>query len=81
MQSGLLSSLFYYPFGDTMRKQAKQAWTIQQTAVFLQISPGALYRIVARGELPALRLGRRLRFDPDLVRARLRGVDEQAPAA
>jgi excisionase family DNA binding protein len=39
-------------------------WTVTEVAAFLQLHPKSIYDLVARGSLPCVRLGTRLRFDP-----------------
>ena len=47
-------------------------WTVKQVSVFLNVTPGTVYKMVERGELPAVRLGvnrRTVRFREDAVHA------------
>ncbi len=39
-------------------------WTVRDVAEFLKIHPKTIYEWVARGEIPFLRIGNRLRFSP-----------------
>jgi excisionase family DNA binding protein len=44
-------------------------WTIRDVSAFLGVPVGTLYQWRHRGDgPPALRLGKHLRFDPDMVR-------------
>lgn len=57
---------------------AESLWTWREVAAFLRIGRNAVYDLAARGELPSLRVGSRIRFVPAEVRAwleRQRGPD------
>lgn len=54
--------------------------TVEQAAEVLGISRRSAYRAVERGDLPTLRLGRRLLVPTARLLAIL-GVEQQAPAA
>jgi excisionase family DNA binding protein len=44
-------------------------WTVRDVAAFLKIHPKTIYEWVARGEMPFLRIGNRIRFNPsDILR-------------
>lgn len=47
----------------------KQLWTVKETAERLNVKPLTIYRWVTAGKLPAVRLGRALRFDPKTLEA------------
>lgn len=59
--------------------EAPELWTVHQVAEFLQCSESDVYRKAEAGQIPRLKLGGKVRFDPDAVRAYARG--EAAPAA
>ena len=42
--------------------------TVAETARQLGVAPSVVYRLAARGAIPATRVGRLLRFDPDALR-------------
>lgn len=42
-----------------------QLLTAEQAAAQLAIKPSAVYRLIRRGELPAIRIGRLVRVHPD----------------
>ncbi|MCX8032669.1 MAG: helix-turn-helix domain-containing protein [Thermoleophilia bacterium] len=44
----------------TTLKQAPEVLTIQEAAAILRISRGSAYEAARRGELPVIRIGRRL---------------------
>ena len=46
--------------------------TVPETAKLLRISRNLAYELVARGELPAIRLGRVIRIPRDELTARIR---------
>ena len=48
-------------------------WDSEQAASFLRMSAKWVKRQAQLGVLPAIRLGRSLRFDPDLIRAFVKG--------
>jgi excisionase family DNA binding protein len=37
--------------------------TVKETAELFRVNPSTIYRLVARGQLHAIRIGRQLRFD------------------
>lgn len=41
--------------------------TLREVARWLRVSPGTVYRLVARNQIPALRLGRNFRFSRDAI--------------
>jgi excisionase family DNA binding protein len=44
-------------------------WTVEEVRRYLRVSRSWVYGAAARGEIPSLRIGGLLRFDPDAVRA------------
>ena len=48
---------------------AERLWTSRDVCAFLGVGKNAPNDLARRGELPAMRIGRRLRFDPAAVRA------------
>jgi excisionase family DNA binding protein len=46
--------------GDTTRNEERLVWSVEEAARLLGISRAHAYELVARGELPHLRLGRRV---------------------
>lgn len=55
----------------------KKLLTVQEVMVLLGVSRSWAYDAAARGELPCIRLGGMLRFDPDQIERWLRQL--QAP--
>lgn len=53
--------------------------TAEDAAKILKISKYTLYELVKRGEIPARRIGRQLRFDRDVLQQYLRGNAGQPP--
>lgn len=51
-----------------------QFFTVKQLADKLAVRPLMIYRLVEQGKLPAIRIGRIIRFDPDDVAAFLASV-------
>lgn len=48
-------------------------WDVSECAAFLGLSPSWVYKRAQAGELPAVRIGAALRFEPEEIRAWLRG--------
>jgi excisionase family DNA binding protein len=48
-------------------------WTVKDVADFLRVSRSWVYHRAEAGELPCLRIGALLRFEPERVRAYTRG--------
>lgn len=57
----------------------KSILTADDAAKILKISKYTLYELVKRGEIPAQRIGRQIRFDRDILQGYIRGNAEQAP--
>lgn len=49
-------------------------YTVRTLAERLSVKPLTIYRLVAEGKLPAVRIGRSIRFDPDRIEAFLTSV-------
>lgn len=49
-------------------------YTVRTLADRLAVKPLTIYRLVAEGKLPAVRIGRSIRFDPDRIEAFLASV-------
>lgn len=47
----------------------ERALTVDELADYLHVHRRTVIRLVERGEIPALRLGRIYRFDPERIRA------------
>lgn len=54
--------------------KADQFFTVKTLAERLAVRPLTIYRLIADGKLPAVRIGRSIRFDPDAVSAFLNSV-------
>lgn len=50
-------------------------WEAIHVAQYLQLSESWVYHEAAGGRLPSLKIGRKLRFDPDRIRAWATGSD------
>jgi excisionase family DNA binding protein len=53
--------------------QVEPLWTAADVARFLNCSRKSVYRGADSGEIPCVRFGGLLRFDPAVIRARVRG--------
>lgn len=51
-----------------------QFYTVKTLAEKLAVKPLTIYRLVDQGKLPAVRIGRSIRFEPDAVAAFLDSV-------
>ncbi len=49
-------------------------YTVRTLAERLSVKPLTIYRLVAEGKLPAVRIGRSIRFNPDRIEAFLTSV-------
>jgi excisionase family DNA binding protein len=47
----------------------EKLWTVRDVASYLQASTSYVYKAAERGELPCLRIGSMLRFEPSAIRA------------
>jgi excisionase family DNA binding protein len=57
---------------------AEGLWTVKDVAAYLQLSRSWVYQRAELGELPCIRLGGALRFEPEAIRrwlAKQRGGD------
>jgi excisionase family DNA binding protein len=52
---------------------AESLWTANDVASFLRVSRSWVYHRAEAGELPCLRIGGLVRFDPDAIRRFARG--------
>jgi excisionase family DNA binding protein len=57
----------YMPSEDVM--PSPTLWTVKEAAEYLRCSRSYLYKAAERDLLPTIRIGRMLRFSPELVRA------------
>ena len=55
-------------------RKPDQFYTVKQLADRLAVTPMTTYRLVEHGQLPAVKIGRAIRFDPDAVAAFLASV-------
>ncbi|HVE91934.1 MAG TPA: helix-turn-helix domain-containing protein [Actinomycetota bacterium] len=53
--------------------------TVQEAAAFLRIGRDAVYAAVRKGELPAIRIGRYVRFNRDRLRAFAGSLEREGP--
>jgi predicted DNA-binding transcriptional regulator AlpA len=58
----------------------ERVWKVKDVAVFLQASESWVRHAAAAGRLPCTKLGGLLRFDPDEIRALVRGEDSPVRA-
>jgi excisionase family DNA binding protein len=55
-------------------RKPDQFYTVKQLANRLAVTPMTIYRLVEVEKLPAVKIGRAIRFDPDAVAAFLASV-------
>ena len=58
---------------------AESLWDVDDVAQYLKVSRSMVYKLGQTGELPILRVGTCLRFDPAVVRAFARGEVRGTP--
>jgi len=58
---------------ETTADSENRLWTVQEAARFLSVSESWVYTATRTGVLPAIRLGRAVRFNPANLRAYLQG--------
>lgn len=56
-------------------------WNAEQVAAYLKCSESKIYKAAEAGTLPCVRDGRSLRFEPEAIRAYVRGRAKLASAA
>jgi excisionase family DNA binding protein len=49
--------------------QEKRLLTVTELSSLLSMTPGAIYMLIARCQIPYLKIGRRVRFDPAQIEA------------
>lgn len=54
------------------RPAIESLWSVVEIARYLGVSTKGAYRLAERGAIPCVKIGGRLRFDPDEVRAWVR---------
>ncbi|MCC6398402.1 MAG: helix-turn-helix domain-containing protein [Bacteroidetes bacterium] len=54
--------------------KADQFYTVRTLADRLAITPLTVYRLVRQGKIPAVKIGKSIRFDPEAVDAYLESV-------
>jgi excisionase family DNA binding protein len=57
-----------------MTIKTDQFYTVKTLAVRLAVQPLTIYRMVDQGKLPAVRIGKSIRFEPEAVAAFLDSV-------
>lgn len=50
--------------------------TIKEFAKLVKIAPKTLYRLASSGKIPCIRIGRNLRFSPDMIDQMRQGGDQ-----
>lgn len=54
--------------------------TVDEAAEYLRVSRRQVYNLLAAGELPFVRVGSRVRFDPEALRSALLSTDPEREA-
>ena len=68
------------PHDPALAIPAECLWTVRDAAAFLRLGRNAIYEMAKRDELPSIRIGSRVRFDPAALRVWLRQKHD-APAS
>lgn len=50
-------------------EDVESQWTVREAARFLSCSVSWVYKAAAKGQIPCVRIGAMLRFDPEQLRA------------
>ena len=50
------------------QENGNRLWNVRDLATFLATSAHAVYKLVERRQVPFVRLGRKILFDPDIIR-------------
>lgn len=50
--------------------------TIKEFAKIVKIAPKTLYRLASSGKIPCIRIGRNIRFSPDMIDQMRQGGDQ-----
>jgi excisionase family DNA binding protein len=58
--------------GEPLANETENLWTIHEVAEWLNCAEDSVYRLVASGRIPSMRLERRLRFSPEEVKTAMR---------
>ena len=58
---------------DRTAHELEPLWTVEEVAEYLRLEPNTVRAMARRGELPAIKLGRRWRFHNSAIKGLLRG--------
>jgi excisionase family DNA binding protein len=53
---------------NSLSESTSILWTVKDAALYLRLNPETVRTMVRRGELPAQRLGRQIRFQPEKLK-------------
>jgi len=56
----------------TQPRSVEHLWTIDDVAWFLRVTKQSIYNLTHKGEIPFLKAGQLIRFEPDKIRRWLR---------
>jgi excisionase family DNA binding protein len=56
------------PRAEESGARLDRLWTVREAAAFLSVSPSWIYHEAEKGELPHVRIGSMLRFEPETLR-------------
>jgi excisionase family DNA binding protein len=60
----------------TQKGSTTELLTIKEFAKLVKIAPKTLYRLASAGKIPCIRIGRNLRFSPDMIDQMRQGGDQ-----
>ena len=60
----------------TQKGSQTELLTIKEFAKLVKIAPKTLYRLASAGKIPCIRIGRNLRFSPDMIDQMRQGGDQ-----
>jgi excisionase family DNA binding protein len=52
---------------STQKGSTTELLTIKEFAKIVKIAPKTLYRLASAGKIPCVRIGRNIRFNPDMI--------------
>jgi excisionase family DNA binding protein len=55
------------------KSDSESLLTVEELAKILRLHPKTVYRLVEKGKLPCIRVGRNVRFSPDVIKQLSKG--------
>jgi excisionase family DNA binding protein len=76
IEKRLLKGTTALPVGAAGQPSSKAPYTVKEVAGVLRLSLNAVYEMIRRDELPAVRFGRAIRLPREKIDARVRGDED-----